>query len=41
MNEEYRVAFEEVAGDLLSELGYPVGQPVEEARSGAGAPAES
>jgi hypothetical protein len=28
MNEEDRVAFEEVAGDLLTDLGYAVGESV-------------
>jgi hypothetical protein len=41
MSEEDRVAFEEVAGDLLAELGYPVGEQVDAAREAAGAPAES
>lgn len=31
MSEEDRVAFEEVAGDLLERLGYPVGEPVDAA----------
>ena len=31
MSEEQRSEFEEVAGDLLAELGYPVGEPVESA----------
>ncbi len=29
MTEEQRQEFEEVAGDLLEELGYPVGEPVD------------
>jgi hypothetical protein len=33
MTEEQRVTFEEVAGDLLAELSYPVGEPVEAAAS--------
>jgi Sulfotransferase family len=41
MSEEDRIAFEEVAGDLLAELDYPVGEPVEAARAAAGAPADS
>jgi hypothetical protein len=41
MGEEDRVAFEEVGGDLLAELGYPVGEPVDAAHPTAGAPAES
>jgi Sulfotransferase family len=41
MSEQDRVAFEGVAGDLLTELGYPVGEQVEGARKAAGAPAES
>jgi len=31
MSEEQRTQFEEVAGELLSELGYPVGEPVDAA----------
>jgi len=31
MTEEQRVEFEKVAGDLLAELGYPVGEPVDAA----------
>ena len=31
MTEEQRVEFEEVAGDLLAELGYPVGESVDAA----------
>ena len=31
MSEEQRLQFEEVAGDLLAELGYPVGEPVDAA----------
>jgi hypothetical protein len=41
MSEEDRVAFEAVAGELLADLGYPVGEQVEAARAAAGAPAES
>jgi hypothetical protein len=33
MSEDDRVAFEAVAGDLLAELGYPVGEPTESARA--------
>ena len=31
MSEEQRLEFEEIAGDLLAELGYPVGEPVDAA----------
>jgi hypothetical protein len=31
MTEQQRIEFEEVAGDLLAELGYPVGEPVDAA----------